>query len=242
MLNFLREQEFKDPLEPKQSETADEVSADASKADDGSDADIDGTNPNGTQQEQEQEQEYLTVADKDESVRRSTMILAVLFAIGLLCLWFMIKKSTPQKVAAVVTSTEEAQIEAAITRLGGVKSEMFDRMDEIVKKFYDLSDVYQVQVNELVKNPFKRDLYSGSATDFADTEESKLDSEQHLRELARSMQLFSIMRSERGNCCMIDDKILYEGDMIKGFSVDQIGDSFVKLKTEDTKIELKLSE
>ncbi|MHC4737972.1 MAG: hypothetical protein ACYS9Y_03610 [Planctomycetota bacterium] len=232
MLNFLREQEFKDPLESKQSEAVDGVSTDAS------DADIDRINPDGTQQEQE----YLTVADKDESVRRSTILLAVLFAIGLLCLWFMVKKSTPQKVAAVVASKEEAQIEAAITRLGGVKSEMFDRMDEIVKKFYDLSDIYQVQVNELVKNPFKRDLYFGNVTDFADTEESKFDSEQRLRELARNMQLFSIMRSERGNCCMIDDKILYEGDMIKGFSVNQIGDSFVKLEIKDTKIVLKLSE
>lgn len=231
MLNFLREQEFKEPLEQKQSEAVDEVGADAA---------VKGNNPDGTQQVQEQE--YLTVADKDESVRKSTILFGVLFAIGLLCLWFMVKKSAPQKVAAVVASTEEAQIEAAITRLGGVKSEMFDRMDEIVKKFYDLSDVYHVQVNELVKNPFKRDLYLGSVTDFADTEESKFDSEQHLRELARSMQLFSIMRSERGNCCMIDDKILYEGDMIRGLSVDQIGDSFVKLETEDTKIVLKLSE
>lgn len=231
MLNFLREQEFKEPLEQKQSEAADEVVADAA---------VNGNDPDGTQQVQEQE--YLTVADKDESVRKSTMLFAVLFAIGLLCLWFMVKKSTPQKVAAVVASTEEAQIEAAITRLGGVKSEMFERMDEIVKKFYELSDVYQVQVTELAKNPFKSDLYFGSVTDFADTEESKFDSEQHLRELARSMQLFSIMCSERGICCMIDDKILYEGDMIRGLRVSQIGDSFVKLETEDTKIVLKLSE
>jgi len=232
MLNFLRESESKEPLEQKQSEAADDVGADAG------DAAVNGNDPDGNQQVEEieeQEQEYLTVADKDESVRKSTIILAVLFAIGLLCLWFMIKKSTPQKVAAVVTSSEEAQIEEAITRFGGVKSEMFERMDEIVKKFYELSDVYQVQVNELVKNPFKSDLYFGSVSDFTDIEESG-------RELARSMQLFSIMRSERGFCCMIDDKILYEGDTVRGFRVSQIGDNFVKLETEDTKIELKLSE
>lgn len=235
MLNFLREHESEEPLEQKQSETTEEVGADAG------DAAVNGDNPDGNQQvqiqeqEQEQEQEYLTVADKDERVRKSTILLAVLFAIGLLCLWFMIKKSTPQKVAAVVTSSEEAQIEEAITRFGGVKSEMFERMDDIVKKFYELSDVYHVQVNELVKNPFKSDLYFGSMSDFTDIEASG-------RELARSMQLFSIMRSERGMCCMIDDKILYEGDTVRGFRICQIGDNFVKLETEDTKIELKLSE
>ena len=71
--------------------------------------------------------------------------------IGLLCLWFMIKKSTPQTAAAAAVSTEEAQIETAIARLGGVKTEMFSRMDEIVKRFYELSGVSQVKTSELVK-------------------------------------------------------------------------------------------
>ncbi|MHC4396689.1 MAG: hypothetical protein ACYS1A_13650 [Planctomycetota bacterium] len=224
MLDFLREQQLKDPSEQKQTDAVDETGADVGAT------------------EQAQEQEYFTVAGKDENVRRSTILLAVLFGIGLLCLWYMIKKSTPQKAAAVAVSTEETQIEAAIARLGGVKSEMFNRMDEIVKKFYELSDVHQVQTNELVKNPFKHDLYFGSATDFADAEESKFDSEQQLRETARNMQLFSIMRSEQGNCCMIDDKILYEGNTIRGFNVGQIGDNFVRLETEDMKIILKLLE
>jgi len=49
---------------------------------------------------------------------------------------------------------------------------------------------------------------------------------------------------------MIDDKILYEGDLIKGFKVSQIGDGFVKLEWDPkrnkgrlgTQIILKLSE
>jgi hypothetical protein len=41
---------------------------------------------------------------------------------------------------------------------------------------------------------------------------------------------------------MIDDKILREGDSIKGFKVLQIGDSFVKLESNGVEIVLKLSE
>jgi len=41
---------------------------------------------------------------------------------------------------------------------------------------------------------------------------------------------------------MIDDKILGEGDSIKGFKVQQIGDNFVKLESNGVQIELKLSE
>ena len=32
---------------------------------------------------------------------------------------------------------------------------MADRMDEIVQKFYEFSDVFQVKVGELAKNPFE---------------------------------------------------------------------------------------
>jgi hypothetical protein len=46
---------------------------------------------------------------------------------------------------------------------------------------------------------------------------------------------------------MIDDKILREGDYIKGFRVSQIGQNFVKLElernqTENLQIVLKLDE
>lgn len=52
------------------------------------------------------------------------------------------------------------------------------------------------------------------------------------------LQLLSIMQSDQGDCCMIGDKILYEGDSIEGFKVSQIGDSFVKLETSDGEIVL----
>jgi hypothetical protein len=104
------------------------------------------------------EREYLTVAAHGRRTRKSTTMLAVLFIIGLVCLWFMIKKSAP-KAASAAAGTEETQIEAAIVRLTGVKSEMFSGMDEIVRKFYEFSDVLQVQVSELVKNPFELQLF-----------------------------------------------------------------------------------
>ncbi len=181
-------------------------------------------------------EEYLTVAAQNKNARKSTMLLAVLFGMGLLCLWFMIKKSTPQTATGAIISTEETQIEMAIARLTGVRSEMFNRMDEIVKKFYEFSDVQQVKVDELVKNPFKLEIFLVNAKEDSDTKEG--DSligadairQQQIRQQAKSLKLLSIMQSGQGNCCMIDDKILYEGDSIKGFEVGQIGDSFVKLE------------
>ena len=227
MLSFLREQEPEDSLVPKPRKIAGKRPADSTK--------------------ETQEQEYLTVATQGKQVRKTTILLAVLFGIGLLSLWFMIKKSAPQTAAASV-DTEEAQIEKAIKRLTGVRSEMFSRMDEIVKKFDEFSDVQQVQVGELVKNPFELEMFLDNVEETSDTEGRSSDIEaermrrQWLRQQTKNLQLLSIMRSDQGNCCMINDRILYEGDSIRGFKVRQISDSFVKLESEGVEIVLKLSE
>jgi preprotein translocase subunit SecG len=225
MLSFLRDQSLEDlPAQKKMSTTA-------------------GKSP-GDGTDKSQESEYLTVATQKKQVRKSTTLLAVLFIIGLLCLWFMIKKSTPKAASAGSVETEETLIETAINRLTGVKSTIFSRMDEIVKKFYEFSDVPQVKVNELAKNPFEVETFSANLRKKPGDGENNAKKlwQQQIRYKSKFMQLLSIMQSNQGNCCMIDDRILYEGDSIKGFKVLQIGDSYVKLESDGVQITLKLSE
>jgi len=182
------------------------------------------------------DQEYFTVAAQNKNVRKSTILVAVLFGIGLLCLWFMIKKSAPQTASASSADTQETQIEAAITRLTGVSSEMFSRMDQIVNKFYEFSNVLQVQVNELVKNPFELEMFLSNLRGKVDAPEEDIDAnaemvrQQQIGQKAKDMQLLAICQSQQRNSCMIGDKILDVGDLVKGFRVTQIGDNFVKLK------------
>ena len=184
------------------------------------------------------DEKYVTVAAGEKQVRRSTYVFAGLFILGLLCLWFMIKRSTPQATAAAGVGAQELQIEMAITGFAGVRSEMFSRMGEIVKKFYQFSDVQQVDVHELVKNPFELEIFLG------DLEEISNESAYGAREPTRGMQLLCIMQLEQDNCCMIDDQILYEGDSVRGFTVLRIGDDYVNLECDQlqTMITLKLTE
>ena len=216
MLSFLREQSNGD-LPAQKPDTA-----------------VESTPGDGA--EKTQEQEYLTVAAPGKRTRKSTILLAVLFIIGLLCLGYMIKKSTPKAASAASGAPEETQLEAAIARLTGVKSEMFNSMDEIVRKFYEFSDVVQVKVGELVKNPFKLEVLSANVKEGPRIEikvpevDTEMVQQQQIRQKAKEMRLLSIMQSDQGNCCMIGDKILYEGDFIRDFEVRQIGDNFVKLE------------
>ncbi len=240
MLSFLREQ------------------SQANLAKKGSKAD----KPQEQKDDQSKEQEFFTVEDRKIKARRSTMLLAVLFIIGLVCLWLMIKRSSPQAATAAVPDKEEIKIESAIARITGAKSEMFNGMDEIVRKFYEFSNVMQVKVSELAKNPFILEMFLAQIKE-AQVEEPEevveVDAEairqKQIRENADKLKLLSIMQSGRNTqqsqyCCMIDNEILYEGNMIEGFKILQIGNNFVKLEWDDqeesgyenVQIILKLSE
>jgi len=206
-------------------------------------------------------QEYLTVAASSKNVRRSTILVAVLVAIGLVCLMLMIRKSQPQAASAKQGVSDEVKIEAAISRLTGVRSEMANRMDEIITKFYEFSDVFQVKVGELTKNPFEVQGMAmkglkGQAVVSEDPQvQAELIRRQRMQERAGTLRLLSVMRSDSGNSCMINDQILQQGQNIESFTVRQIGNNFVELvwsegatpdtgasETKDWTITLKLSE
>lgn len=206
-------------------------------------------------------QDFLTVAASSKNVRRSTILVAILVAIGLVCLMFMIRKSQPQAASARPGATDEMKIEAAIGRLTGVRSEMTNRMEAILTKFYEFSDVFQVKVSELSKNPFEVEgvRVKGLSAPAVVQEDPQIQAErirrQKMQEQAGTLRLLSIMRSDNGHSCMINDQILQQDQSIEGFTVRQIGSNFVELawtngaipgdtasETKDWTITLKLSE
>lgn len=188
--------------------------------------------------------DYLKPAEHGRNLRQSTIVLAVLFSLGVLCLWFMIKKTTPSEASAAM-SVEEAQIAEAIAQITGVQTEMNLKMDGVIGRFYKLSEVEQVKVEELKKNPFEHQLV---LADFIKgTEDDAANKEAMLREEvnrnAGQLDLLSIMASGRGGgCCMIDDKLLYEGDRIDDFTVKRITTRFVELQSQGVTVRLKMTE
>jgi hypothetical protein len=120
-------------------------------------------------------------------------------------------------------------------------------MDEIVSKFYEFSDVLQVKVEELTKNPFQFEMFLSNLKNKAPVAEEQIgiDTEviwqQQIRQKAKEMKLDSIMQSDMGKCCMINNKILYAGNSIDGFKVLEIEDTQVKLGSGGVEIVLTLS-
>ncbi len=189
----------------------------------------------GKQPQGSEAQDYLTVAANSNNLRKSTILVVILICIGLVGLWFMIRKSRPQIASAGSATDEETKIEVAISRLTGVSSEMSNRMDEVVTKFYEFSDVCQVEVEELAKNPFEVEI----ATEVKEEEKGPTEEEKaleaarlrqaELQKQAATLKLLSIMQQEEGNACMINDQILTQGQSIEGFTIVHIGNDFVEL-------------
>jgi len=215
--------------------------------------------PGGLAPDASGSQEYLTVAANSKSLRRSTMLVVALVAVGVFSLLLMIRRSQPQAASAAANASDQ-RIESAISRLTGVRSEMAGRMDEIVKKFYEFSDVVQVKVGELAKNPFEvegfaKDLSAGVVAEDPAAQADFLR-RQRIEQQAKTLKLLSVMRSaEQGTCCMINDQILRQGDVIEGFTLLEIANNSVVLawpsletadagtpKTDEMKTILKLSE
>jgi len=244
MLSFLREQNSEDSSAQKP--LADTV--ETSGRDDGKAVASEGTadsneqpqNSEGTEDsnEQPQNEEYLTVTARKQQVFKGTILLAILFGTGLVCLFLMIKSSSPQSASASLgtMTPEEAEIEAAIVQFTDAKSEMFGKTDQMIQQLNKFSDIPQVKTGELVKNPFRMERYWGNQEEILKSFES--DTNRGVAEL----QLLSIMKSNNSNCCMIDDKILYEGDSINGFEVRTISNNSVKLCKGDKEVILKLAE
>ena len=189
---------------------------------------------------------FVTTTSREKSIKNGTIVFAVVFCVSLVCLWFMIKKTTPQAVMAKTASDDSMQIENAIAKVTGTKAEFFKGIDNVVGKFHEFSSVLQIKVNELQKNPFEHQKYSASSlSSEQDPAESATDRERAakfaLEKDAGGMQLLSIMSSSNGYCCMINDKMLKKGDTIDGWRVVAITSKSVELSAQGMQKVLKIS-
>jgi len=200
---------------------------------------VDQTSPDG---QVSREEDFLVPTEHGKNTKQSTLILVVLFVVGALCLWFMIKKTTPGSANAA-SNPEEDKIAKAMADLTGIQ-DIFNKakVEDIVGRFSQISAVDQVNVTELKKNPFRRDLVLGVAEPpapaAADLESVR---KEEIKRLAGKLQLFSIMNSDKGNCCMINDKILNVGQTVEGFLVTKITEDCVELTNNGVPIQLKMA-
>ena len=183
--------------------------------------------------------EYIEPVSQDKNLRNTTMMFAAFFIIGLVGLWLMITKSSPGTASAQINPEEDALITQAIAEFTGTSPETETQMKTVVTKFYEISDIHQVPIDDLVKNPFEQDLYENNTASSSILDTDLLNT-QELTRRAEKLQLLSIMKSDKESCCVIDDSLLYVGDTIQGFTVSKIESNLVELKSAGKSIFLRM--
>jgi hypothetical protein len=178
-----------------------------------------------TESDNQQQSEIIQPQVQEKNVRQTTFILIGAIAIVFAAIWIIHKKTAPAKTTAAVNE-QQLQIESAIAQLTGINRENISQVDELVKKFYEFADFGQVKPQQLKADPFN--LYWNSSMIPASSGDRKTGGEPAKKV---QMELLSILRSKYGNCCMIDDMLLYKGDKINGFEVVEIGDDFARLQS-----------
>lgn len=185
------------------------------------------------------QEDYLTVAGHSKKLKQSTILLIALFAIGGISVLLMVKKATPSQAAAAQQKEEQLEIETAIAQLSGMQSEVNKEMKNVTGRLNHLSEVGQIDVKDLRKNPFTREMTAGEAN--LDNRTQMQILMEQARKQAAGLELWSITASPRGACCMINDKVLYVGDETNGFKVSEIGKQTVTLERDGARVELKMN-
>jgi len=182
------------------------------------------------------EQDYLVPAEHGKNVKQSTILLAALFGIGALCVWFMTTKITPKAASASDTDSTD-NISQVILGLKGIENEM-SRADGITGKFFT-TDIEQVNVDELKKNPF--------VSEFGHSVRAEITIgilKDDILSHAHDLELDSIIESASGSSCIINGKRLNEGDKIQTgavtFTVDQITGKYVKVSANGHSVKLMM--
>ena len=190
-------------------------------------------------------EDYIKPAQTSQNLKRSTSILMAVFAIGGLCLWVMVKQVGPSEANAALTP-EELQVESAIASLTRATDSFQGKMGAVIDRFYKFSEVEQVEVNELRKNPFAHDFGGGSNIELTGSSafQTSLDeaTKAELKKKASQLQLWSVMESAENGCAMINDKLLYVGDSVSGFVVRKIGKGHVVLAADEMEVVLRIGE
>ena len=183
-------------------------------------------------------QDYMTVSGHGQKLKQSTIALAVLFGIGVLGIFLMVKKTTPTSANAQ-TAQDSSQLDQALAQLKTMQSEMDTQMNSVAGRFYQFTNVEQVAVDELKKNPFQLEL-DYTTTGNSNPSQKREQIQQEAQVLSMGLELWSITATPKGMCCMIDDKVLYEGDTYKDMTVKTITPEIVTLTYKDVDIQLKL--
>lgn len=182
------------------------------------------------------------------SVSPMSLVLAGLFASGILGLYLLSLKSGPQ-TASAEEQTIEAKVDAALQQMDAMLIDLEqDETAAVVDTFYYEASQRQVPLDQLPGNPFiyvTPNVRGDKTSREAGTNEvsSKMEIRQELSDAlanARMLSLQSVLSSSHGATAIISNNLLTKGQVIQGWTVSRIEPKQVVLTWKDQKYILEM--
>ena len=200
---------------------------------------VDAPVENEVQSETTQDEDYLESSVSEKPAKKTTVILAGVVIVGAIALFLMIKQVAPASLETA--NKDQMAIDIALSQLSSGES-LTKQIDSVVKKFYDFSNVPQIGAKWLHKNPFvlSSKLISSENGTGSKNEKSNVAARKNHVDIADTLNVYGVMNISGKFCCMIDDKLLYEGDRYKDFTISKISNQSVVITKDGKNISIKI--
>jgi hypothetical protein len=193
--------------------------------------------------------EFVYSEDK-KPAGKSLLVLVGAIALAAGGLYLMNLRTGPAKAAA---SAEVESAQKTITQFlaagtGSTKAveTMLQDTEKVVQQFLAYPMVTQIPLDDLKTNPFRHqgaDKPAPSADAAAAAERKRLE-EERAKVLAavQSLELNSILHSDKRRACMINNTFFLEGQTVQGFQIEKINPGSVIVKSGAYRFELRMQQ
>jgi hypothetical protein len=188
--------------------------------------------------------ESFIIPEKKQANRTSIVVFAIAM-VGLGGWYLMYLKSGPNAAAA---SAEAVAADKTITQFLKAGDRNIKDMQDLlrntekeVEKFRAYPNVKQVPLSDLKTNPFVHVVASAApgADSAADAKRRAEEKAAALKE-AQTLQLQSIVVSDKARACMISNSLYHEGQQVGAFTIEKITPGMVVVANGTSKFELKI--
>jgi hypothetical protein len=191
------------------------------------------------------ETEFVATEEKKPVITQGMLYLLALVAVGGGGTWFMYKRQSPATASAA--SVEAAQAQQTIdnflsTGPQGMKlmKEMLHNTESIVREFLEYPSVPQIPLSDLHSNPFRFSQAEPGKVDEDAAKKKKEEERALVLKASQALNLQSVMVNGTRSSCMINNKMVSEGQQIDQFVIEKISREGVIVKSGVYRFELRM--
>jgi hypothetical protein len=173
----------------------------------------------------------------------ANLILAGLFAAGLITVYLLSLRGGPEEDVGALTP-QELRVSSALEKFGGPQ-EKTAKAKSIIKSFYFDSKQRQIPRGKLSGDPFEIPKPESEPSEEIVTKvvKPKVDpAKASALEAVKKLKLQSILAGRGGQIAMIGDELVRKGETVSGWTVAEIGSTRVVLRWRDQQHVLYIQE